>query len=397
MNNGNNGLPQGVITNQTPPTNTPGTIAPAIATNGQNLVTNDPKKNNSNNFQFSKKHNGKLIVVVILLIIVCVLAYMVMTGKRSFLPGGKKKEENKIVEVDVGSDWGNKFAIEAQKLYEDREIDVFDIAFIDVDLKDDPEMIIKFTYKNEKDYLLVYSYDKNSDNVRVSKLFSNASLKLLYSLEEGYSTWYLFLQPVEKYGNYFKLAKIVAGTVYQADIKANNDREVNEFRNRYVTSNYDPTFYQVKQSSFEENFKTMYERNSRYADEIKAEQNALNDKYKDKVKEYEDVGEYLMVGSKRLTFGAYTQYVDASAGVVGNDKYSGYVITLNRNRTLNMNGNMVKFSINNNIIMLDDGTPIKVLENDTLYLSVEGGVIFKSLNPYVSPEEQQNNNNINNG
>lgn len=389
MNNTNNGLPQGVITNNNTQ-KTPGVIAPTppSAQNPQNLVTNQPKKK----VEYSKRNNGKLIVIVILLAIVSVLAYLVMSGKKSIFTPKKEEEKKEIVAIDLDTDWGKKFSVDAQRLYEDREIDVYEVAFINVDFKDYPEMLIRFTDKYEKNYMLVYSYDKNTDNVNISKLFSSASIKLLYSLRDGYSEWYMSVKPTDNYFTYTRLSKIVSGKVTGSDIKSSNDKELNEFRNTYAISNYDPVFYEVKKEKFEESFKTMYERTTQYDEEIKKERTALDEKYRSSVKKYEDEGEYLQTGKTHLTFGGYVQYVNPESNYVPNAKYNGFVITLNRDRTINMNGAIYKFTIENNVLFLDDGTIIRVNYDDKMQIDTDGGVVFTCLNPYIPPEEPKKDN-----
>ena len=181
----------------------------------------------------------------------------------------------------------------------------------------------------------------------------------------------------------------MAGTVYSADISCSNEEELNTFRNTYVESTYRPTYYAVNKGSFEKDFKTIYDRYTKYNEEINKEKDRLDKEYRSQVKRPYDSGEYLSTGAYHLTFGAYQYYVDESHPDTYDARYGSYIITLNRDRTISMNGERYKFTFTSNLITLEDGTTIRVIENDYFVLNKDGGVRFKCLDPYIDPNDKK--------
>ena len=384
MDNQNNGLPQGVITNNTVNTSAPAPAAPVA----QAAPASTPAKTRAP----KKKMNSKTILIVVVIIAVAIIGYSMMGGKKKLGKNmaGTTEEKKVFVEVDVGTEWGNKYASLVQNVYYDYEIDSFDVTFIDLDFKNQPEMIVQFYYKKiDRNVTIIYYVDQATKNINISKAFNSASVKMLYSLEDGYSDWYIYVQPVEKFGKYSKMTKVMAGTVYAADISCSNEAELNAFRNTYIESNYRPVFYAVKQNSFEKDFKTIYDRFDEYNSEIEKEKKRLDDEYRSQVKRPYDTGEYLSTGQYHLTFGAYAYYIEESQAASADARYSSYIITLNRDRTMDMNGTRQKFTYTSNLITLEDGTTIRIIDNDYFVLNLDGGVRFKCLDPYVDPNDNR--------
>ena len=197
MDNQNNGLPQGVITNSTVGNNTPAPAQAPAATPATGTVQNKAPGT-------KKKVNSKTIIIAVVIIAIIFVGYSMMGGKKKIGKNQAKNQEQQkvIVEVDVGTEWGNKYASLVQNVYYDYGIDTFDVTFIDLDFKGEPEMVVQYYNKDiDRTITIVYYVDAATKNVNITKQFNNSSLKLLYSLEDGYSEWYIYVQPVENMVN----------------------------------------------------------------------------------------------------------------------------------------------------------------------------------------------------
>ncbi len=150
----------------------------------------------------------------------------------------------------------------------------------------------------------------------------------------------------------------------------------------------------------------MYERIDKYASEISDIKSSLNDKYKDQVKKKIDNNPYLVTGPYHLTYGEYDYVMpkDPSAGYKNDEENeqneenstSGEVIVLNNDGTIVIGGKTYRYSVNSNVLNIDNGSSIRVSANDKFTLSDNGGMNFQARNPYVEPVDNQNNNNDSN-
>ena len=392
----NNELPKGVITSDK-------------LNNADQPVETSKKKFNFKKPNFNNINKKKLLLIVVILFVVFILYCFFASGKgKQIFNNTATEEENKIIEVDVDSDWGKEYALGAQTLFEEKEIDVFDVAFIDLDNKGEPEMIIKYLDKTQKEYLKILYLDPRNSKVKYSKDFNNADIKLIYSLIDGDSDFYLYISNDKKYGTYTLTSKIVGGTAFAPDIKATNEKELNEFVENYVVSDFEIVYYQVKKENYAENFKTMYERVEKYAKEISEEKSSLDKKYKDQVKKKIDENPYLVTGYYHLTYGEYDYIVSADSttgysddGANQDNNAINMVIVLNNDGTIKIDGVSYKYSVNSSVLYIDNGSSIRVIANDKFILSDDGGMTFESRNPYVEPVNNDNgennsNNNDNN-
>ena len=139
MENQNNETPQGLITNETVKAQEPVQAQPTA-----------PKKKIS--FKMNKTTMIVLGVVVVLAIIFVIGS---LKSGNGILGLGKKDNTDPnakvIVDVDVETTWGKKYGERVQELYyshlldgKEENIDRFDLAFVNVDFLDSPEMLVKY-------------------------------------------------------------------------------------------------------------------------------------------------------------------------------------------------------------------------------------------------------------
>ena len=386
MDNQNNGLPQGVITSNTLNPQTPVQEKKKLAFKKPNL-------------------NKKTIIIIVAVVVGCFILFNLFSGAKGLLnKNNQQPEEEKIIEVDLPTEWGKNFAIAAQSLYKTYEIDRFDIAFINLDFANEPEMIVKYKDKTDKEFIVVYHIDQRNGKAKESKHFGNADIKLIYSLIDGEAEFYINIINSNKYGTYTLLSKVIAGTVNNPDVSAMNDKELNAFIEKYVVANYSIVFYQVKKDNYEENFKTMYGRYDKYAEEVNNQVQELKDKYGSEVKKETDDKPYLVTGNYHLTYGDY-EYEAVKATKKAEEAESSYantIITLRADGTVVIKGLSYKYTVSGNLLTLENGWTIKVDDDDHFVLSDEGGNKFVCKEPYEEPkvedpqEQPQEDPNANN-
>ena len=381
MDNKNSNLPQGVITSD--------------KVNPQNNPVGEKKVK----IKIPKVNKKTIVIAAVAVLVIFVIFCFFKSGKVSnIFGGGNKEEEDKVIEVDVSTEWGKAYALEAQKLYKEKEIDHFDMAFINLDDFNEPEMIIKFTDENEKEYTRIYHIDSTSKQVQVSKEFSNAEIKYIYSLLDGDSFFYLNIKRDNKYGTYTLCSKIVAGTVVAPDISATNEKQLNQFADNYVVANYSIVYYEVKKDNYAENFRTMHDRYDKYSEEIFDLKYEMKDKYQKDNKKIIDEKPYLVTGNYHLTYGDYSHVPSIGAdGKEVDSSFAGTTITLKNDGTVIVKGFTYKYTVTGNVLNLNNGSTITVKDFDFFVISDDGGNNFKCNNPYVDPqaENKQDQNNTN--
>lgn len=374
MNNQNNGLPQGVITSSTLNNNQP--------------ATNEKKKMAIKKPSFNKK---TIIIIVAVILVLFLVVKLFSSGKKLFGNNDQQNEEEQLIQVDLPTEWGKTYALAAQSIYSTYETDRFDMAFINLDFINEPEMIIKYKDKTDKEFIVVYYIDQRNGKAKESKHFGNADIKLIYSLLDGESNFYLNIINSNKYGTYTLLSKVIAGTVVTPDISAKNDKELNAFIENYVVANYSILYYQVKLDNYAENFTTMYDRYEKYSQEIKEMREELTEKYASEVSKKNDDKPYLLAGRYQLTYGDY-EYEEISNDETDNvaSSYSNTIVTLNRDGTVVVKGITYNYILNGNLLTLDNGLTMTVDKDDHFVLSDEGGVGFACKNPYDATKEEGN-------
>ena len=351
------------------------TVNPTNTVNDQMIAPPVPKK----------KVNNKIIMLALIVLVIFGIGYYAMNNKNtpvlkndSNVVDEKKDEE--VIKLDTGTKWGDEYAIQLQNFF--KNFDSVDIAFIDLDFNDVPEMIVKFS-EDKKESLQVFYISEKTNSVTSSKAFANSEIKLIYSLYEGVSRFYLHIRTSDKYGTYTEAPRILQGTVYKTDIEAANDNQVNEFKTHYVVSDYDITYYEVKKESFEDNFKTMYERIDRYSSEISEKRDDLDKENKDKIEKKIDKNDSLSIADYKLVYG---KYIPDETKITDGTIYDN--IYLNNDGTIKIGNKVYRYEFSSNIITLENGTRIKVLGNDHFMTESDGGIVYYSENPINMTDDE---------
>ena len=376
MNENNNNIPQGLITND------------KIADIPQ-VSENAPKTKTK--ISFSNKGNMKIIIGVAVIIIAAVVLYTLMSGKKvNMFKNNKQKAPVEIVALDLDTSWGKEYSVAAQNVYEQQEVDKIDVTFINLDFTDEPEMIVKYIDSSKREAMVVYSIDHTTGKAKNTKTFTQASLAMLFSLEDGDVEWYLYISSGKKYGTYTRFSKIISGTVKATDEDVRTEKSLNEFNEKYIQSQYKVIYYEVNKAKFEENFKTIYGRFTEYDNTIYEEKTNLESGNSENVIKRHDEGDYIDTGKYYISYGVY-DYVPITNQDESEVKtnYSDFVITVNRDGTIDLNGTPVKYDIRNEFINLENGQVIRVIDVNTIVYEVEGGIKFKAHDPFVKPEPEK--------
>lgn len=352
---------EGQVTEQTNKAEATQTEQTAPKVEEQSTIKPAPEDPSFSPNNYIKKNKNKKMIIIIGAIVVVVIAFLLINNKmpsfnnkNSNVPG----EENKII-VETGKGWGDAFALYIQDFFVER--DTIDLAFLDVNFDETPEMVLKFNDKNNKEVIMIMQYANNE--VSESKEFRNASFKLIYSLQKKDVKWYLFINSMTKYGSYTDVAKIVNGTALDSDIKYTNDKEVAAFNNNYVGSDFKFIYFPIEKKSFEDDFKNAVSNydNTNVNEEIKR----LKEEYKDKTGEVEkeDTNPTFNVGEYSLAYGRYYIEVDVYTNGVVTGTEKRY-ITINRNRTMTVNNEVITFQVFGSSVSLSNGVTFTVTGNN---------------------------------
>lgn len=347
-------------------------IAPSVNQNSNQDVNNGNGPVQQNTFKIKKKPN--IVIIIVILAIVGFIAYFMLT-KVNFVttnPNSEDEEKKKIA-VSTGENWGDKYALYVQSLFD--MVDQFDITYIDFNRDNTPEAVVRYSTDTEEN--LTWILMINNDEVSETKVFYNASFKLLYSSVTDDVNWYIYIARSEKYGAYTLMSKILDGTALDSDIKATNDREIASFNASYVASSYDQSFYEVKEESFAEDFKTSVSKYSGYLDETnEAISKLLDDNKASLPTPEEDTNEYISIGEFMLHYGDYVTEVPKyeNGEEVGVEER---IISVNRDGTITDGDNIIKFEVYTGSISLETGISFKVTGNDTFVYGQGTGLEYK--------------------
>ena len=335
-------------------------------------VSNNIKENSNASFQYKRKPNIVIIIVIVLAVIF--IAYNFMT-KVNFISNNvnKEEEEFKAVEIETGKSWGDKYAYYVQRLF--NTTDKFDITYIDFNMDDVPEAVIKYSTEIEEDSIWVLSLSNNE--VNESKVFSNASFRLVYSSLTDKVDWYIYIRQSDKYGAYTLMSKILSNSALDSDIKATNDREIANFNKYYVVSNYNQKFYEVKKTSFEDDLKTSVNNYSGYQSDVdEAIDKLYNDNKAANVDDDLDESEYLSVGSFVLHYGEYVTNIPLyeNGNEVGSNEK---IVSINKDGTITDGENVIKLNVYGTSVSLENGISFKVTDNDTFIYGANNGYEYK--------------------
>lgn len=310
---------------------------------------------------YIKKNNKKKMIIIIIAVVVVIIGFLLVNNKMPSI-GNKNKavpgEETKI-NVETGSNWGNSYAFYVQDYFKDR--DTIDLAFIDINFDDVPEMIIKYKDTNNQEVIKIMQYANNE--VSESKEFRNASFRLIYQIKEKDVRWYLFINSMGKYGTFTEVTKICNGTAFDSDIKYTNDKEIASFNKNFISSEYKFVYFPIEKESFEKDMKNAVSKfDNKELNEVVAKLKEDN-KNLEPEEEIIDDNPAFNVGEYSLTYGTYFVEVD----VYTNGEISGTekrYITINRNKTLTINGEVISFKVFSNTVILSNGVSFIVSNND---------------------------------
>ena len=340
-----------------------------------------------------KQINKKTIIIVVVVLVVLFLIYnMFLKGTVSFNVGVGKNTttEEKKIELKLKDEWANKYALSVQDEFKGR--DSFDLAFYDLNFDTVPEAIVSYV-DNDVENKIVYYMDTLTGNISNSKKFSNATINILYSLEDADSYWYLKVVKRDNYVTYTRLSKIIDGTVTGPDIDCTTDKLLSDFNNKYIVSDYKPIFYAISKKSFEKDYTTIYERYSEYNEKVSSERTKLNEKYADsKITKEKDTNPYFDLGGYRISYGTFTG--TKREFVAGERVESTITLEIKNDGTLTIEGKDYKFSTVNNVINIDNGQTLTASADNVLTYSDYDSIIFTT--DIKLPEKDNNLNNQNN-
>ncbi len=367
----------------TTPTQPATPVANQIVTPVANTVVNDGKT--------KKQINKKTIIIAVAVLVGIFIVYNVfLKGAVSFNVGigknNQQKQEEKI-QLKLKDEWANKYALSVQDLFNGR--DSFDLAFYDLDFDTNPEAIVSYV-ENDVENKIVYSLDGITGNVANSKKFSNSTINILYSLEDSDAYWFLKVTKRDNYVTYTRLSKVIEGTVMAPDIDCTTDKLLNDFKNKYVVSEFKPIFYTINKKSFEKDYTTIYERYDEYDEKVKDEIADLKTKYADsKIERKTDENSYLQLDDFRVSYATFT---GKKVEIIDNErKETTLTLEIKNDGTLILEGKEYKYTTVNNVINIDNGKVLTASKDNVLTYNDYEGVIFTT--DAVLPEKDNNQNN----
>lgn len=344
----------------------------------QDVSTNEVNEQQNKTFKYKKKPNIILIILVVVIALFALLYFMGGSTLNGVLNPNGNKEELKKIKVDTWKDWGDKFGDHLQDLF--KEVDKFDLVFVDLELDNVPEAVVRYNDKSNNQVLKVYKIGNNKE-ISETKNFYNASLKLVYSSSEDNVLWYLFISSGKKYGSYTQLKKIVNNKALSADVKASNDKEIAYFNDHYIVSDYKVNFYEIKKTNFLEDYKVIFNRYEGANNDIKTTiDKMMDDNIQSKPEEKPSNQGYLTVGEFKLDYGDYVTLIPILEYGQPTDKTEKVIVTLNDNSTLIDGDKVIKYNVYNNVVSLENGISFKVIEDNKFVYGAGTGKIYDKVN-----------------
>lgn len=327
-----------------------------------------------------KGNNKKILLIAVGMIAVIGLFLLLIntkTGKKLFGPNNTETGEVEIIKVETSKKWGDKYAKALQEyFYKEAEIEIngekiqkyqpteFEIAFIDFEFDETPEMIVKYKEQDAKETIKIFLI--NNNEVSETKNFSSADFRLIYSINKKDIKWYLYItSPTsKKYGSYTDMSKVLNSTARDSDIKTTTDVEVTTFNVNYVTADFRASYYNVRKESIADDFKAAvlrYDTTNKEAEERKKE---VLDNYSSISNNNEDKNDYIKVKGFILPYGEYVTEIE----VIEKGEVTGKreeIITLNKDKTLTVNGEKIKFNNYEDRIILENKLQLEVVKDKT--------------------------------
>ena len=311
-----------------------------------------------------KKINKTLIIVLVLVVIFGGVMLMMNQGTNpnNNSNGGEVKEEE--IKVNTGSKWGDLYLTYMEK--NKKDLDTYEIAFIDVDYDDTPEMFLKYTDKTDVESLkILYIED---DSVYETKYYHDYRIRYIHSLKDHTTDWYLFLTTTKHYGTYTMISKMIDNMAFDSDIKATNDNELIQYGKRYYDTDYEIVFYNIRRDSHEDDYRDFVAKYEGYNKKVLETKENIEEKYKDYVvkEEVVVVRDTVNLAGREYKYGNY--YAEIPLNEEDNIPAHTGAIVLNKNGTMIVDGTLYTYTINTDKGMLDLGPGVSI--------SLEGSNIF---------------------
>lgn len=328
-----------------------------------------------NNLKDPRK-NKKTITMVLGVLIVLIAIVLFISFQKKFNIGAHPVDEDGAIIVETGTEWGNTYATFIQK--EMVDYTSYDVALVDLDFNNVPEMLVKFKDKNDLDTLKVFYITEGE--VFSTKEYHLYSLHLLYSVVDKEVGWYIHIKTTGEYGAYTSLDKMINGNAYDSDIKTTTESLLEEFKKAYVDAKFKIVFYQINQENFIEDIKTVVNRNATYEKDIKAAINKLKNDNADKEykppvdKEYGNL-EYLIVKGRKIEFGTYRAIEHA-----GTDLEKHLFIVLKRDGNLTYEDSNYVYDVGFNSIVFGNDKVLDVVGNNSFVHNELTYTLFKNEN-----------------
>ncbi len=290
-----------------------------------------------------KKVNKTLIIVLIFLVVFGgVMLLMKMGDNGNGRNNQQQGEEHTEIKVNTGSDWGDKYL--AYMMEYKPDLKNYEISFIDIDFNETPEMFVKYIDNSEKESMIIL-YIAEDGFVYETKYYRDYRIRLIYSLKDKKSRWYIFITTTKHYGTFTEISKIINKMAFDADIKATNDSLMIDYGKKYYDTDYQPIFYNIKENSQEQDFKDFVFKYEGYNEDVNELITKTNDKYKD-YQYVEDEPEQLdTIGLSGRSYkcGTYLAEIpDDSA--TNTDAYTA-VIVLYDDGTISVDGRLYEYTI----------------------------------------------------
>lgn len=254
--------------------------------------------------------NKKTLLIIIPVLLIIVVMFIASNGGIGGLMN--KLTNTEVITIKTDTKWGDLYAVAIQKEFVD--YDKYDIAFVDVDDNDIPEMLVKYIDSEDRESFKMFYIDK--DEVYSTKKIRNYSIKLIHSLIERKSELYIYVESTKGYGSYTKLSEMLGNKITNSSIKATTDKEIKVFKEAYGVGKYSVSFYEVKVNNIEKDFKSAVVKAKKIDSDLEDAISELDLDNEDREYEvpldnpYADDGVSMLVAGRRMFYGKYVSELD---------------------------------------------------------------------------------------
>lgn len=292
-----------------------------------------------------KKKVNKTLIIILIIVVIFGGAMLLMNQDGKAPVNGPVEEEKEEVVYNIGTDWGDKYF--TYLMESKSELTTYEVAFIDVDFDDVPEMFVKYIDNTDKEALKIF-YIAEDHDVYETKAYRDFRIRFIYSLANKTTDWYIYINSSQHYGTYTMLSKIIDEMAFDADIKTTNDSLLIQYGKQYYDTDYQPVFYNIKSNSQEENFKDFVGKYSTYKQKVEDEKVKVETKYADYEYKEEVKVEKDSVGLAGRTY-KYGNYYGLVLADPDYDIQEHIVsLVLNKNGTIIVDGVLETYTIDNN-------------------------------------------------